>query len=826
MRPGPLLLLAAAVGAVELPVTAVRIGPGWVEVRHEGRLPPGDEVVGGLPIGLDQDALRAVIDGMPSPPALRLRLPPVPEPPRMDQAWHDDLAAAEAAFSAAQAVIEAADLQERIARAALGFPFTAGDGASVAPVGQLQRAVADFVGRNADAARERARRGRDAREAARARLVALETQREQARPPAAQRAELPLPGAAGRAVRLSYRLAGAGWAPEHRVEVSGGVTTWVREAILELPGESSWPLTAGMAVPLELTASDPAQPLAMPALAIPELILGDEVRPEEVGKARRRSIGAYGGSKGSESAVDAANRRFKRTQNPDGSWSHGPWQLHSTALCTLAMLGAGYDHKSPSKYRNLVKLAIGWLQQRQGRQTDLGGHALLAAALNEAWAMTGDPALREIATATQATLGQRIAGGRELSSALYRRGPMQGPELLYWCALATKSAQAGGLDVSATLAALRAVLPELRGHPDRAEAGAAGIAAAAFLAAPLPEVPIDDWIAALPGWLAEGRPEIPYLANIGLFQSGGEGWARWNNVMRDRCVATQIRMTELQDGLRVVPYPLGEDAAHAMLSLALEVYYRYAQVARPGASGDARQPLPSLAEASLGWPASHRIAAVSLTAGRRQRVLIDRFQLPGRIGLRAAPADGAGAWRVLDTANPLTGPLLGGPLAVVVEGRSLGVHHQPFCAPGARLLVPLGRDERVRIAREESARDSEAWGKRTRTVTIAYRIDAPAGAYRSIAIEEPMPRPADPAIRLRSVEPALAEDALDRQLAEDPLWSLTVPIEQGRGSARLVYELRHPTSLRATVRSVEDAPPVENEPEAPPQIQVQGEEAK
>jgi hypothetical protein len=822
-----LLLLAAAVGAVELPVTAVRIGPGWVEVRHEGRLPAGDEIVGGLPLGLDQEALRAVIDGMPSPPALRLRLPALPEPPRMDQAWHDDLAAAEGAFAAAQAMVESAELQERIAHAALGFTFTAADGAKVAPAGELQRALAAFVSRNAEAARERARRGREAREEARARLVELETRREQARPPAAQRAELALPGAAGRVVRLSYRLAGAGWAPEHRVEVSGGSATWVREAILDLPNPSSWPLAPGVAVPLELTASDPEHTVAMPVLSIPELVLGDEVRPDEVSRNRRRTIGRFGGSKASESAVDSANQRFKRTQKADGSWSHGPWQLHSTSLCTFALLGAGYDHKSPSKYRVQVARAVSWLRQRQGRQCDLAGHALLAAALCEAFAMTGDTDLRDVATAAHATLAVRIAGGRELASGLYRRGAMQGPELLYWCAMATKSAAAAGIDATATLATLRNLLPDLRGHPDRAEAGAAAVAAAAMLAAPLPEVPIDDWLAALPGWLAEGRPEIPYLANIGLFQHGGQPWARWNASMRDLFVATQVRMGETRDALRVVPYPLGEDAAHAMIALALEVYYRYAQVGRPGAASDGQAPLPSLAEASLGWPAAHRIAAVALTPGRRQRVVIDRFALPGRIGLRAAPADGAGAWRILDTANPLTGPLLGGPLAVVVDGRSLGVHRQAFCAPAARLLVPLGRDERVRIAREESARDAEAWGKRTRTVTIAYRIDAPAGAYRAIDIEEPMPRPADPAIRLRSVEPAIAEDALDRMLAESPLWSLSVPIEKGQGSARLVYELRHPTTLRATVRSVDDAPAEDAESEQTPPIdQIQTEEAK
>jgi len=140
------------------------------------------------------------------------------------------------------------------------------------------------------------------------------------------------------------------------------------------------------------------------------------------GGGRKRAIGKYGGSKGSESAVDAALRWFKKHQSPNGLWDavnyyknctedpkcepgtedHGGpanYDVAMTGYALLCFLGAGYDHVTPNKYKSVVKRGIDYLLSVQKADGYLGErnyeNAVGTMALAEAYALTNDPALKD-----------------------------------------------------------------------------------------------------------------------------------------------------------------------------------------------------------------------------------------------------------------------------------------------------------------------------------------------------------------------------------------------------------------------------------------------
>lgn len=137
---------------------------------------------------------------------------------------------------------------------------------------------------------------------------------------------------------------------------------------------------------------------------------------------REKIAKQFGGSEGSEQAVELGLAFLARQQAPQGNWwlhggpPGGSQELSpddkpketptaATGLALLAFLGAGYDHQT-DKYRDVVKRGLDWLIANQGPNGDLyaGGsdartrmysHGIATIPLCEAYAMTRDPKLRE-----------------------------------------------------------------------------------------------------------------------------------------------------------------------------------------------------------------------------------------------------------------------------------------------------------------------------------------------------------------------------------------------------------------------------------------------
>ena len=841
-RFGCIALAVCSVPCADLPIVRITIGPDGAMVERAGTLPRGDELVTGLPVGIDPARLAVAIDGLDTPPAIRLVLPtPAPLPPA-DPAWQARLAKAQADFDAAQPLIDLAEQRMRLARSVLLLMPDRREGdddqARLVAAGQLlvqrpdtaehpvpsaavQQGLLRFVSDNLAKAERDIVAARGARFAARARLIALDEEHERARPPQAFSASLPLPGAGGRAVRLRYAVERASWAPVYRVEVVGGRASLLREALIDVPRDQGW--TQGR---LELVTRPPADDLVLKDLQVPILELGDEVVTTRLG-GRLRALAKGGGSRASEGSVDAGLRAAKRLQGADGAWASGAWTAHATALNLLGFLGAGYDHKTPNKYKGTVAAALAWLANHDSTP-DLAGQALTAMALAEAVAMTNDAELKPHAERALTLLAERVVDRHELDVAIYRRGPMTGPELIAWVTMATKGALAAGLSEATTrrlFAVVDRLLPELDGHADRDEAAVVRLVTSAFRGKLRTSAgyqpPVSEWLEHSSAWIQEGRPELIYFATLGLFQYGGDAWAMWNGAIRDKLVQLNT-VGERSGWMSASPYPLGESAVLAMLTLPLECYYRYQRVgsgigaAESGAGmfGNRQrpllpetEPLPNLALAAQHWPVRIDVGPARLVDGQRMRVQLGRSELPGRITLKAVPATGAGAWRVLATSNPLAVPLLRGMADMVVDGERLGRAELPFTEPGRELLLDLGRDDRVQVTRGEERKDDEAWGKRTRTYTVQVRVDAPAGLYDTIRIDEAMPAPQDGSIQLVSVTPAIAAEVLDRRLIEDPVWHLDLDLKRPPAVATITWQLRYPATIRPQVQQAQVVEP-------------------
>lgn len=800
--------------AADLPIVRVIIGPDGALVEHAGTLPPGDAVVGGLPLGIDPEELAVTIEGLATPPAIALRLPAVADLPPAPADWVARNRAATHAFEAVQARLDQAALREELARtvhvtaAQLSAESTIlPDGfANLAPpTPAAQQALLAFVERNTTQAREERAAAMRERELARAALIALDEEREAARPRPRLHAELPLPGAAGRAVRLRYRVERARWAPQYRLEVTGAQAVLVREALVDVPPDVDWQQGR-----LELVTRLADRALVLNDLAVPVLALGDEALQGQDGE-RRRMLARGGGMRGSSSSVDSGLLMAKRMQQADGSWGTGGSRIQATALRLLTFFGAGYDHKTPNKYRTACAVGVTWLAAQADQCRDLSSQALLLLALSEAYAMTTDETLKPVVIHAVAQLRERAFTQGELDVALYRKGPLVGPEALAWTMMAFKSAFSGGTNIDDALVRCRDLAADLIGHADRAEAQITRLLVSVYTSVgerkEMP-FPFEEWLDAMPMWLSSGRPELVYFATLALYQMGGEYWSRWHQPVRERLSALGDSAAASGTIARAVPYPLGEDAAGALCLLPLQIYYRYNAVKAVDASAHRLQrvELPDVTVAAQGWPLRYDAGQAQLTQGRLQRLVLDRLPLPGGVGLHAAPIDGPGAWRTLTTTNPLATPLIAGRMQVVVDGERLGEMALPFTTPRAALSLPLGRDDRVQVVRSEDHRDVEAWGKRTRTVTIRFRVEAPKNLHPQIRIDEPIPRPADPAIHLVATTPAIAVAELDRRLVEDPVWHLDLPLAGGNATAEIVYDLRFPVTTRPQVL-IGDRPP-------------------
>ncbi|MCB9916597.1 MAG: hypothetical protein H6828_15840 [Planctomycetes bacterium] len=303
--------------------------------------------------------------------------------------------------------------------------------------------------------------------------------------------------------------------------------------------------------------------------------------------------------------------------------------MGKSALAVLAFLGAGHTQRGATAHAAVVARGLAWLVAQQDArtghfgETSAYGHGIATYALAEAYALTGDEALRapleravaEVLRHQDGRRGdaRRFGGWSYYYADGHRYDDWPRASITAWQVMALRSAQLGGVAVpEAALADARAfllaALDTQRGafrysHDPTRLAGEYAVLpgstpAALFALHLLGEDLADERFAAPLRFVLERAPRgyvapderafvaeaagnlyFWYYGSLALLQRGGASWRRWNAALQETLLGAQR-----DDGSwrPLSPYARYADDAPrdaiyttAMNVLSLEVYYRY-----------------------------------------------------------------------------------------------------------------------------------------------------------------------------------------------------------------------------------------------------------
>ncbi len=356
------------------------------------------------------------------------------------------------------------------------------------------------------------------------------------------------------------------------------------------------------------------------------------------GGGRKKATARWGGSPGSESAVEAALRWLKRHQAPDGSWDAAKWEASMktdagvTGLALLAFLGAGYT-ENEGQYKDTVRKATQWIISKQAANGCIGDgyegteptgvgyhHAICALALAEAYGMTKNASLAgpaQKAVDYSVNVHQIPGSGWRYTPKAAGDDTGAGPgvgdlSVTGWFVMQMKSAKIAGLQVPQT--AMQGALSFLDQVSDQygkcsyQPAPPEGVATRTptmtsvgmlcrLFTGSLPNDPrvtggADFLMKSLPDWGENGchvNMYYWYYGTLTVFQVGGEPWKKWNESLRDMLCENQRKadkdhpMDGTEKDVDGSWDPVcsaggvrgGRVYSTAVGALCLEVYYRY-----------------------------------------------------------------------------------------------------------------------------------------------------------------------------------------------------------------------------------------------------------
>ena len=342
------------------------------------------------------------------------------------------------------------------------------------------------------------------------------------------------------------------------------------------------------------------------------------------GRAGRAPLlGRDGGTPESERAVQRGLRWLMAHQRDDGSWdfNHNKSACRgqcrnpgteasttaATAIALLPFLGAGYTHVE-GEYQDVVKRGLYHLVTRalltpHGNDLQEGtmyAQGLSAIALCEAYGMTQDPALKDLA---QGAL-RFIVYAQDPKGGGWRYAPGQPGDTTVtgWQLMALKSGQMARLEVPApTLYLAQRFLGSVQSE-DGARYGymtpqprnsttAIGLLCRMYTGWQRDHPGLQKGVAYLSQWgPSEDNMYHNYYATQVLHHWGGSDWEKWNRKMRDYLIATQATNSH-EAGSWYFSGGQGQVGGRlyntAMAVMTLEVYYRYMPLYREDAvAGD------------------------------------------------------------------------------------------------------------------------------------------------------------------------------------------------------------------------------------------------
>jgi hypothetical protein len=337
-------------------------------------------------------------------------------------------------------------------------------------------------------------------------------------------------------------------------------------------------------------------------------------------QARARLVHEGGGSAASEEAVERGLRWLVAHQNRDGSWhfnhQDGPCQglcrnpgsqtstTAATALALLPFLGAGYTHLE-GEHITAVRQGLYYLGSRAVLMSDgadlqegtMYGQGLAAIALCEAYGMTHDPGLKELA---QRSI-DFIVHAQDRNGGGWRYAPGQPGDTTVtgWQLMALKSGQMAGCQIpSPTWFLAERFLDSVQSEegakygymsPEpRPATTAVGLLCRMYSGWDHDHPAIEHGVAYL-SKLGPSKEEdglyFNYYATQVLRHYGGPLWDAWNARLRDALVAAQA--TEGHEaGSWYFPGSKHSEAGGRLYTtsitiMTLEVYYRYLPLYTP-----------------------------------------------------------------------------------------------------------------------------------------------------------------------------------------------------------------------------------------------------
>ena len=362
-----------------------------------------------------------------------------------------------------------------------------------------------------------------------------------------------------------------------------------------------------------------------------------------------------GASLASEQAVERALEWLANHQDDDGRWDGGTLKFRDghvaadddtftvhcppadicfgecyygeadtalTGLALLAYLGAGYTHVD-GKYADVVGRGIGFLRQTQKADGDLRGaslnvgmycHAMATLALCEAYALTGDPALRlPVERGVSFLVASRAGDGMAWR---YAPGAPSGDtSILGWVVMVLKSAKTVGLPIAppvqSGIASWLKLVSSGRsgGLAQYLPGGAAQVtptmtaeawACRQFLELGGPGPASDEAAASLlanPTDRGEFNVYYLYYGTLAMYQHGGPAWTTWNNRVRDQVVSLQQTIGHKAGSWDPDSSPYGTHGGRiyctALATLTLEVYYRFLRLYAPPEANPPLAPRPN-----------------------------------------------------------------------------------------------------------------------------------------------------------------------------------------------------------------------------------------
>ncbi len=341
-------------------------------------------------------------------------------------------------------------------------------------------------------------------------------------------------------------------------------------------------------------------------------------------ESRAGLVAARGGSPESEQAVDRALRWIVDHQDLyDGGWrfqlkcdkckNSGQCKSRNaaTGLALMALLGAGYTHQT-GPYQTSVDYGLKFLIRKQKVVPEYGGsfcesgkgmyhHAIATIALAEAYAMTGDEALRQPLVEAQRYIitAQNNRGG-------WRYQPGSAGDVLVtgWQVMALKALDQADIATplsvyeraNAFLQSCRTSNGRFRYHIGESKSTPTATAVA-LLSLMYMGLHRDhqDLTRGCNHLLSRGVSKkdiyFDFYTTLTLHHVRHENWDQWNEEMRDYLVRTQQK-TGHQSGSWHFRDPNGVVGGRlyttAMAAMTLEVYYRYSPLFAAAAEGAER----------------------------------------------------------------------------------------------------------------------------------------------------------------------------------------------------------------------------------------------